>query len=197
MIYSTDINDLRADVAANCRVFISLMAAAGYTVQLVNTLRDQEYQTHLHLTAGAPATVTFHGHGLAFDVCEKKYGYAHADFFTKVGEIAQKIGFEWGGSWKKPDKPHIQWSNHGAYSGSMIIAGKYPPLMPLYGEDEDMTGEEIYKKLNEYLANQPCPEWAKGELAEAVKAGLTDGKNPCTLVPRYQAAIMALRATKK
>ena len=32
---------------------------------------------------------------------------------------------------------------------------------------------------------------------EAVKAGITDGTNPCGLIPRYQAAIMALRASKK
>lgn len=62
--------------------------------------------------------------------------------------------------------------------------------------EDSMSGEEIYQKLNEYLKKQPAPGWAKKELAEAVKLGITDGETPMELVPRYQAAIMALRAVK-
>lgn len=62
-----------------------------------------------------------------------------------------------------------------------------------YGED-DMTGEQIAEKLNEYYAEQPCPDWAQAELQEAIDAGITDGTRPCALIPRYQAAIMAKRA---
>ncbi len=62
--------------------------------------------------------------------------------------------------------------------------------------EDSMNGEEIYRKLNGYLKAQPVPEWAKAELEEAVKLGITDGENPCELVPRYQAAVMALRAVK-
>lgn len=63
-------------------------------------------------------------------------------------------------------------------------------------EDDKMTGEEIYKALKDYLAAQPVPSWAAKELQEAVDAGITDGTRPMELVPRYQAAIMALRAAK-
>lgn len=63
-------------------------------------------------------------------------------------------------------------------------------------EDDDMTGEEIYMKLNEYLFGVPAPSWAKKELDEAIKMGITDGTNPCSLIPRYQAAIMAKRAVE-
>ena len=63
-------------------------------------------------------------------------------------------------------------------------------------EDEDMTGEDIYKKLKDYLSTQPVPAWARDELQEAVDMGITDGMRPMELVPRYQAAIMAKRATK-
>ena len=59
-----------------------------------------------------------------------------------------------------------------------------------------MTGEEIYNKLNDYLRDKPAPAWAQAELAEAVALGITDGKNPMQLIPRYQAAIMAKRAAK-
>lgn len=72
------------------------------------------------------------------------------------------------------------------------IVGAYRPN---YKED-DMTGKEIYDKLQEYLSAQTVPDWAKAELQEAIDAGVTDGTNPMQLIPRYQAAIMAKRAIK-
>ncbi len=63
-------------------------------------------------------------------------------------------------------------------------------------EEDNMTGEQIYQKLNEYLAGQEAPDWAKAELAQAVAMGVTDGSRPMELTPRYQAAIMAKRAAE-
>lgn len=60
-----------------------------------------------------------------------------------------------------------------------------------------MTGKEIYDALNDYLKTQPVPGWAKAELGEAVRLGITDGKDPMAPIPRYQAAIMAKRAAEK
>ena len=72
-------------------------------------------------------------------------------------------------------------------------------------EDDDMdvsklTGKEcaqILSAANEYLATQPAPDWAKEELEEAKKLGITDGTRPMQMIPRYQAAIMAKRAVQK
>ena len=75
----------------------------------------------------------------------------------------------------------------------------------LWEEDSTMTGEEIYKALQAYLAKvdqsapakgEKLPEWAMEEYKVAVETGITDGTAPCELIPRYQAAIMALRAAK-
>lgn len=63
--------------------------------------------------------------------------------------------------------------------------------------EENMTGEEIYRRLNEYLRTRPVPAWAEKELKEAVALGITDGTEPMALIPRYQAAIMARRAVEK
>ena len=87
-----------------------------------------------------------------------------------------------GGVWRKTYP--ISWAKYGRPD--------YASYVP--EEVEEMTGEEIYNKLNEYLREQPCPEWAKAELAEAMNLGITDGTRPCELIPRYQAAIMAKRA---
>ena len=68
-------------------------------------------------------------------------------------------------------------------------------IRPLNNYEEDtMTGKEIYDALNGYLSKQPAPAWAREELEEAKKLGITDGKEPMALIPRYQAAIMAKRA---
>lgn len=69
--------------------------------------------------------------------------------------------------------------------------------MRLAGIWEDkMSGEEIYRALQEYCEAQPLPEWARAELEEAKELGITDGSRPMEPIPRYQAAIMALRAVK-
>lgn len=64
-------------------------------------------------------------------------------------------------------------------------------------EEDNMTGEEIYVKLNDFLRSQPAPDWAKAELELAIAMGITDGTRPMELVPRYQAAIMAKRAVEQ
>lgn len=61
-------------------------------------------------------------------------------------------------------------------------------------EEERMTGKDIFNKLNEYLADEPVPDWARAELQEAAELGITDGTRPMQLIPRYQAALMAKRA---
>ena len=72
-------------------------------------------------------------------------------------------------------------------------------IRPLDFEEEEMTYADfkvyIERYLNE-LSEKPLPDWAEGEFNEAVKTGITDGTRPMQLLPRYQAAIMALRAKK-
>lgn len=63
-------------------------------------------------------------------------------------------------------------------------------------KEETMDGKEIYQKLNAYMSECGVPEWAKKEVTEAINLGITDGENLTELVPRYMAAIMAMRAVK-
>lgn len=70
-------------------------------------------------------------------------------------------------------------------------------IRPFPKKEDIMTGKEIYDALNDYLSRQPVPNWAKKELEEAVKMGITDGSNPMQLIPRYQAVILAKRAAGK
>ena len=95
-------------------------------------------------------------------------------------------------------------SEAGSQSNGGMVCRKERPwkyivgaVRPDFTEEDDMTGEEIYNKLNDYLRDKPAPAWAQAELAEAVALGITDGKNPMQLIPRYQAAIMAKRAAQR
>ncbi len=93
------------------------------------------------------------------------------------------------------------YSRHGeiAENVNAILDGEMEENMNGRQILEKLTPEQCYAILKEaqaHEAKQPVPEWAEKELEEAVKLGITDGENPCELVPRYQAAVMALRAVK-
>lgn len=79
------------------------------------------------------------------------------------------------------------------------ILGVCRPSYTIESDDEDMTDEKFEEYMNRYLSNlakKELPKWAEKELQEAIDLGITDGTRPMQLVPRYQAAIMALRASK-
>lgn len=182
MLNSRDVSLLRDDVEANCRKWQERCKAAGLNVLITNTVRDKEYQEYLYaqgrtrpgsiVTNGR--TPTFHSDkaGLAFDFCKNVKGqeYSDADFFKKVAAIAKEMGFSWGGDWKSfPDSPHIQWDDHGKWTSSMILAGKLPPTMPLWGENNEEENEMRYNTLAE------CPSWAQATIKKLMNKGYLNG----------------------
>ncbi len=135
MLNSRDIDLLRPDVLTNCKIFLDMCKADGLNVLIVSTVRDQEYQDICYKNGTGSKFVTFHGVGLAFDICKnvKGHEYDDSEFFKACGKIGEEIGFEWGGQWNKADKPHFQWSGEAkSYTSSDILAGKLPPPMPLF-----------------------------------------------------------------
>lgn len=161
MLCSRDISRLRADVAANCRLFVEECKKQGLPVLVTETVRDLEYQASLYAKGRtAPGSIvtnqktpSFHSDkaGLAFDICKNVKGHEYDDlaFFNRCGEIGKKIGFSWGGDWLSlQDKPHFQWDNHGTYTAAMVRAGKLPPPMPVYKEvQKAMTKDEAKRVL--------------------------------------------------
>lgn len=181
MLNSRDINRLRPDVAANCRKWLDLCKANGLNVLVTQTVRDKEYQESLYAQGRTkPGSIvtngkvpTFHADtaGLAFDFCKNVTGHEYDDnaFFHKAAALAKGMGFSWGGDWKSfVDMPHIQWDNHGEWTSSMILAGKLPPEMPLWGdkkEDEEMR----------YNTVAECPSWAQATIQKLVNKGTLNG----------------------
>ncbi|HHT17909.1 MAG TPA: M15 family metallopeptidase [Papillibacter sp.] len=195
MFKSRDIGLLRPDVAENCRILIALAKEAGRSVLVTETVRDDEYQAYLYAQGrtrpGAIITnspvPTFHSvkAGLAFDICQNVKGREYNDegFWKIVGAIGKKIGFTWGGDWKTiVDKPHFQWDGHGAYTSGMILSGQYPPPMPRYKEDEEMTQEQFdafYEKINPFIRTfGDVPDWMKPEVRKLLDAEIINGGTP-------------------
>jgi peptidoglycan LD-endopeptidase CwlK len=53
---------------------------------------------------------SWHGYGLAVDVISRSKAWsAGDDWFRRVAAVFQTHGCRWGGEWKKPDPPHMQW----------------------------------------------------------------------------------------
>jgi len=225
MINSRAIDDLRADVAANCRCLIALCAAEGLPVLVTNTVRDEAYQNYLYqqgrtrpgsIVTNSPIP-TFHSveAGLAFDVCKNVKGqeYSDAAFFQRVGAIGKELGFTWGGDWRSfPDQPHFQWDANGAYTGAMIRAGQLPPAMPLYagaqttgGEEEDVTQQQFDAMLENYLerlAQREPGEWSAEARQWAEESGILYGdtqgrKQYKNFCTREQVAVFLHRLAQK
>ena len=78
MLNSRDISLLRDDVEKNVRIFLQLCEEEGLPVLITQTVRDDEYQAYLYeqgrTRPGGIVTngkrTTFHGAGLAFDICK-------------------------------------------------------------------------------------------------------------------------------
>lgn len=170
MLNSRDISLLRDDVEANCRIFLERCEQAGWPVLVTGTVRDEEYQLYCYNNGTSNAKVpSFHAQhaGLAFDVCKNVKGQEYSDnnFWNAISVIGKEMGFTWGGDWTSiVDKPHFQWDDHGAYTSSDIVAGRYPPEMPLWEEEESMTKEEFKTMMDAYLADlsaQEPSEWSR------------------------------------
>ena len=200
MYHSRDISDLRADVRANCVIFLDLCKEAGLPVLITETVRDDEYQRYLAANGYASKTATrptFHSvkAGLAFDICKNVKGHEYDDlsFFDRCGQIAKQVGFSWGGDWKSfKDRPHIQWDEHGKYTSSMILAGKYPPEM-----EEYMDQATFNKMADAYLAQlrtKTVSTWAKDDWEKAKADKITDGTAPQGLITRQEVVTMINRA---
>lgn len=202
MVHSRDLAYLRKDVRANCVIFLDLCRAAGLPVLVTETVRDEEYQRQLvakGYAAKGATKPTFHSvkAGLAFDICKNVRGheYDDASFFARCGQIGKQVGFSWGGDWKSfPDKPHFQWDDGGKYTGSMILAGKYPPEM-----EEYMDQATFNRMMENYLAQlrtKTVASWAKQDWDAAKAAGITDGSAPQGLITRQEVVTMISRAAK-
>lgn len=187
MVNSRNIDDLREDVALNCRKLIELCDQEGLPVLVTGTYRDAEYQQWCYMN-GTSATPKLgpHGYRLAFDFCKNAQGHEYDDvsFFVRVASIAKQMGFQWGGDWKSfPDRPHLEWLGDPPIDRTEV-GRKVVSKMPPYGADEEDT---------------TIPVWAADAMEWAIEYGFTDGTHPnqpitlarmLTILYRYDRGVM-------
>lgn len=107
------------------RKLISDWRKGGFEIRITSGYRSYKEQEKIYnqgrskdsiakkepiVSYALPGT-SFHNYGLAIDTIPIINGKATYDFdYSKLKPIAIKNGFEWGGDWKKPDKPHFQFT---------------------------------------------------------------------------------------
>lgn len=135
MINSRKITDLHPKVQTMCKKFIALCEMEGIDVLITSTYRDGESQNELYaqgrtkpgrIVTNAKAGQSFHNWRCAFDFVPVVNGKAQWDdlaTFERCGVIAESVGLEWAGRWKKfKEMPHCQYS--GGLSIFDLQAGK-------------------------------------------------------------------------
>ena len=94
---------------------INLIITATYrSDREQNLLYAQGRTMRGNVVTNAKAGESMHNYKVAIDFVPTKDGvpiWSDKALFLKVGEIAEKIGFEWGGLWKSfLDLPHLQYT---------------------------------------------------------------------------------------
>jgi peptidoglycan L-alanyl-D-glutamate endopeptidase CwlK len=127
MIDSRKPDDLLPVVKEKAEALIAAAKAEGIDVLITSTFRDFEAQDALYAkgrtapgkkVTNAKAGQSFHNFRVAFDVVPMRdgkpvWGTTGQDgkLWTRLGEIGESVGLEWGGRWKKlPDMPHFQFT---------------------------------------------------------------------------------------
>ena len=129
MINSRKLEDLNPKVRVLCEKFIEKCKSQNIDVLITSTYRDAESQNALYaqgrtiagkIVTNARAGQSYHNWRVAFDFVPLVHGKAQwsdVATFTKCGEIAESVGLEWAGRWKKfKELAHCQ------YTGGLKLA---------------------------------------------------------------------------
>lgn len=133
MISSRKIEHLHPKVQTMAIRFKEECAAEEIDILITCTWRDNEEQDRLYargrtvmfedghkvgIVTNAKAGQSLHNYGLALDVVPMRGGKpvwgqtgADAALWERVGAIAERVGFEWAGRWKRfRELPHLQYT---------------------------------------------------------------------------------------
>jgi peptidoglycan L-alanyl-D-glutamate endopeptidase CwlK len=115
------IKRLHPKVRGKVSAFIKACEKVGINLRITNdggmrTFNEQDAlyaqgrTTSGDIVTNARSGKSYHNYGLAIDVVEIKNGVAiwNNPRQNEIVAIAKKLGFEWGGDWSRPDKPHFQ-----------------------------------------------------------------------------------------
>lgn len=121
-----DITKLHPRLQVLANQLIEKAAEQGLLVRITSCVRDAAEQQDCvdRGTSSCRYPWSHHNWGTAFDICRNdgKGAYENRDgWFEAVGAIGERLGLEWGGSWKSPvDRPHFQLPDWGTGCGLLI-----------------------------------------------------------------------------
>lgn len=212
---SRDIELLHPEMRARCLEFIAECRKCGLRVGISQTWRTKAEQDDLYAQgrtkAGSIVTncrypYSPHNWGVAFDIYRNDGQGAYNDgdgWFKSCGQVGKRLGLFWGGDFKSfVDKPHFELPDYLPNNSCRTLIAKYgtpEKFRATWKEEETLTQEQFNKMIETYLAEkakQPASAWARDELAEAKKKGITDATAPRAFATREEVAAMVLRATK-
>lgn len=129
MINERDIKWLKPRVQTLANAFIAECELRGIDILITSTYRDCDTQDALYaqgrtkpgkIVTNAKGGYSFHNFAVAFDfvpMVSGKPAWNDTALFKKCGEIAESVGLEWAGRWKKfPEMAHCQ------YTGGLTLA---------------------------------------------------------------------------
>lgn len=129
MINSRKIEDLHPKVADMCQRFIEACDKAGIDVIITSTYRDNESQAAIYAqgrtapgkkVTNAKPGQSWHNWRCAFDfvpIVNGKAQWSDLKLFERCGVIAESVGLEWAGRWKR-----MKESAHCQYTGGFTLA---------------------------------------------------------------------------
>jgi len=141
MINSRKLSDLDPDVRVKAEALLSNCRAAGIDLLITSTYRSFASQAALYAqgrtapgskVTNAQAGHSWHNWRRAFDMVPMLHGKPVWDIvepvWARVGLMAQEVGLEWGGTWRKfPDYPHCQFLDGRTIDGMLA---NYPKGLP-------------------------------------------------------------------
>ena len=113
------VKDLLPLVKRQADKFVQEMEMMGLPIRITEGYRSIERQNELYaqgrttkgnIVTKAKGGESLHNYGVAIDIVFRKQGYdASNDQWLAAATIAERLGFEWGGTWNDfVDKPHFQ-----------------------------------------------------------------------------------------
>ena len=180
-----DISVLHPRLQEKISEFRNLCAKQGLLIGIGECWRSVEEQDDLYAKGRTiPGNVVTNARGkkyesmhqwyVAFDIyrMDRKDAFYNGDgFFDRAGKIGQSIGLEWGGSWRKPDKPHYQLPDWGSTAIKLRVKYSTPEDFKLSWEEKEVR----YNNINE------VPEWGKATVQKLIDKGLIADENALDL----------------
>lgn len=116
---SRKLTDLIPEVRVKAEAFLVEAIARGYPLLVTQTWRTAAEQAAIYaqgrtvpgkIVTNAPPGYSWHEFGRAFDVVFKQgaRGITYDGPWELLGDLGEDLGLEWGGRWRKPDRPHFQ-----------------------------------------------------------------------------------------